>query len=47
MNIVKILAQNAVRHPEKMAVVYEDRSYTYGEFNEIVNRFANGLLNLE
>ncbi|MGE7918631.1 long-chain-fatty-acid--CoA ligase [Viridibacillus sp. NPDC093762] len=46
MNIVNILAQNAVRHPEKMAVVYEDRSYTYGEFNETVNRFANGLLDL-
>ncbi|MGE7921607.1 long-chain-fatty-acid--CoA ligase [Viridibacillus arvi] len=46
MNIVNILAQNVVRHPEKMAVIYEDRSYTYGEFNEIVNRFANGLLDL-
>src|SRR5699024_9631863 len=44
MNIVKALVHNASRVSEKTAVVYENRSYTYREFNCIVNRFANGLL---
>lgn len=46
MNIVGALAQNARRHPDKPALVYENRSYTYQEFNQVVNQFANGLLDL-
>lgn len=46
MNIVSILSQNARRHPEKPALVYEDRSYTYHEFNKMVNQLANGLIEL-
>jgi long-chain acyl-CoA synthetase len=44
MNIVKILVQNTARHPEKMALTFEDRTYTYSDFNKLVNRFANGLM---
>ncbi|KGM45098.1 long-chain-fatty-acid--CoA ligase [Neobacillus niacini] len=44
MNIVNTLVQNTSRHPEKMALTFENRSYTYSEFNKLVNRFANGLL---
>lgn len=46
MNIATSLMLNANRHPEKMAVVCEGRSYTYRELNEEVNRYANGLLKL-
>ncbi|ALS77614.1 class I adenylate-forming enzyme family protein [Planococcus kocurii] len=46
MNIVSILAQNALRHPDKPALVFEDRSYTYHEFNRMVNQLANGLISL-
>ncbi|KAA0959001.1 long-chain fatty acid--CoA ligase [Planococcus sp. ANT_H30] len=46
MNIVSILAQNALRHPDKPALVFEDRSYTYHEFNKMVNQLANGLIAL-
>lgn len=46
MNIVNILSQNARRHPDKPALVFEDRSYNYHEFNEMVNKFANGLIEL-
>lgn len=45
MNIVNTLVQNTARHPRKMALTYENRSYTYSEFNKLVNRFANGLIN--
>lgn len=46
MNIVDILSQNALRHPDKPALVYEERTYTYYEFNKVVNEFANGLLEM-
>ncbi|WP_338066529.1 class I adenylate-forming enzyme family protein [Pueribacillus theae] len=46
MDIGSSLAMNARRHPGKWAVTCEDRMYTYKEFNEEVNRFAHGLLNL-
>lgn len=46
MNVVSALVHNAKRISDKTAIVYEDRSYTYHEFNEAVNRFANGLIDL-
>jgi acyl-CoA synthetase (AMP-forming)/AMP-acid ligase II len=46
MDIASYLAQNARKTPEKLAIVYEDRSYTYQQFNEEVNKLAHGLLGL-
>ncbi|WP_042357613.1 class I adenylate-forming enzyme family protein [Bacillus rubiinfantis] len=46
MNIVEALVRNTARQPEKTAIIFEDRSFTYSEFNKQVNRFANGLINL-
>ncbi|MED1785089.1 long-chain-fatty-acid--CoA ligase [Brevibacillus fortis] len=44
MNIVKMLEVNAARHPWKEAIIYQDRQYTYDEFNGIVNQLAHGLI---
>ncbi|MGI2329005.1 class I adenylate-forming enzyme family protein [Planococcus sp. YIM B11945] len=44
MNITTSLLLNSKRHPEKMAVTCEGRTYSYKELNEEVNRLANGLL---
>ncbi|WP_308162549.1 AMP-binding protein [Bacillus sp. ISL-7] len=44
MNIGNLLAQNARKFPEILAIECEGRSYTYRQFNEEVNRLANGLL---
>lgn len=44
MNIGQTLNINAKRLPDKAAVIYQDRSYTYDELNKIVNRLAHGLI---
>ncbi len=36
----------AVRFADKMAILFEDRSYTYAEYNRMVNRFAHFFLSL-
>ncbi|MDQ0483752.1 class I adenylate-forming enzyme family protein [Guptibacillus hwajinpoensis] len=46
MNIGSTMAMNARRHPDKEAIIYGDKRYTYQEFNERVNQLANGLLSL-
>lgn len=46
MNVLSCLAQNARRHPHKLALIYEDRTYTYAQFNQTVNRLAHGLSRL-
>ncbi len=43
MNIGHYLALNSRRHPEKPALAFEERAYTYEELNRAVNRLANGL----
>jgi non-ribosomal peptide synthetase component E (peptide arylation enzyme) len=42
----EFLRRNADRFPDRTAVVYGDRRYTYREFNTRVNRLANALLTL-
>lgn len=42
----KALAHSAQRHPHKTAIIFEDRSWTYGEFNARVNRLAHALSGL-
>lgn len=44
MNIVEALEINTARQPLHEALHYEDRRYNYFEFNESVNKLANGLL---
>ncbi|MEH7252489.1 AMP-binding protein, partial [Neobacillus niacini] len=44
MNIGSLLSQNARKFPEVLAIECEGRSYTYRQFNEEVNRLANGFL---
>lgn len=44
MHIVQALECNAERHPLKEALLYQDRQYTYEEFNNTVNQFAHGLI---
>ncbi|QQK76835.1 long-chain-fatty-acid--CoA ligase [Salicibibacter cibarius] len=46
MNLISVFVQNVRRHPEKMALIYNDRTYTYWELNQRINRFANGLTQL-
>ncbi len=42
----EVLARWARRRPEKEALVFKDRRFTYREFDERVNRLANGLASL-
>lgn len=44
MNIGSLLSQNARKFPELLAIECEGRSYTYRQFNNEVNKLANGLL---
>lgn len=44
MDIGLTLQRNANRTPNKIAVKFEDQTYTYRELNEEVNRLANGLI---
>jgi len=46
VNIATSLTINAKRHPEKMAIACENRTYSYKELNESVNQLANGLLKI-
>lgn len=41
---VSFLIRSARVYPNKVAVVYEDHSYTYSEFQDRVHQLANGLL---
>lgn len=44
MIIGSLLKQNARKFPELLAIECEGRSYSYRQFNEEVNRLANGLI---
>jgi acyl-CoA synthetase (AMP-forming)/AMP-acid ligase II len=44
LNVPFMLLRNVHENPDKPAVVFGDRRYTYREFNERVNRLANALL---
>jgi len=43
MNIGYLLENAASRYPKKLALVYEGKEYTYGEYNQRVNRLSNFL----
>jgi citronellyl-CoA synthetase len=46
VSIGKYLEFNAERYPSNPAIYYEDIMYTYKEFNENINQYANYLLSL-
>ncbi len=46
MNIGTLITRHARYRPHHLAVVFEDKRLTYKEFNQRVNRLANGLLNM-
>ncbi len=46
MNVADFLVQNANQYPERHAVVFRDRRFSYKEINERVNRLANSLRDL-
>lgn len=45
LNVGFMLLRNVHEHPDKLAVIFGDKRYTYKAFNERVNRLANALLN--
>jgi len=46
MNIGHLLTKASRTYPERLALVYGDKEFTYRETNERVNRFANALKKL-
>lgn len=46
LNLSTSLTLNAARHGNKLAIICEGRTYTYQQFNEEVNKLANGILQL-
>lgn len=42
----EVLARWARKTPDREALVFKDKRYTYSQFNERVNRLANGLMGL-
>jgi len=42
----EVLARWARKTPDREALVFNDKRYTYSQFNERVNRLANGLMGL-
>ncbi len=43
-SIGKVIESKAIEHGNVVALRYEDQSYTYREFNEVINLYANYLL---
>jgi len=44
LNVGYMLLRNVLEHPDKVAVIFGEKQYTYKIFNERVNRLANALL---
>ena len=44
MNVGQLLTIQARKYPDRIALILEERSFSYREFNERANRFANFLL---
>jgi len=45
-SIGRYLERNAIQYAEKPALIFEDRSWSFREYNEEVNRLANTLISL-
>jgi len=46
MNIGELIALSSKHYARQEAVIFENKTYTYKEVNERVNRLANSLLGL-
>lgn len=46
MNIAHHIERGRLLFPEKIALIFEDKSYTYKQLDQLVNRVANGLQKL-
>lgn len=46
MNVGQILTLSANKFPERTAIIFGDKRFTYQEFNERVNRFAHSFLRM-
>jgi feruloyl-CoA synthase len=46
MNLFEGLERNARNYKRKQAIIYNEKGYTYEEFNEEVNRIANALVDV-
>ena len=46
MNVSQIIAPSVRNHPDKTAIIFEDRSYSYGLLDRLINRAARGFLDL-
>ncbi|MCW4032755.1 MAG: long-chain-acyl-CoA synthetase [Candidatus Bathyarchaeota archaeon] len=44
-NIALIIESNTKKYPNDIAILFEDKKYTYKEYNEWCNRYANFFLN--
>ena len=44
MDLGQMLAQTAARNPEKPAIIFNDQTTTYGEFDRRANQVANALI---
>ena len=44
MDLTKPIMYHAHRTPNEQALIFEDRSYTYKQLNEEINRYCHGLL---
>ncbi|TAK33939.1 MAG: hypothetical protein EPO21_11165 [Chloroflexota bacterium] len=46
MNLVKYLEQHAARHPDRIGLYFEDRTWTYAQVDATMSRIASGLRGL-
>jgi len=46
MNVGQLLTLVASKHPQRSAILFENKRFTYREFNQRANRFAHSLLRL-
>ena len=44
--LTELLGNRAKQHPDKLALIFKDRRWTYGEFQREVERVANGLIRI-
>jgi acyl-CoA synthetase (AMP-forming)/AMP-acid ligase II len=44
--LTELFVARAARHPDKLALIFKDRRWSYDEFQREVNRIANGLIRL-
>ncbi len=46
MDVGQILTLTANKFPNRSAILFENRRFSYQEFNKRVNQFAHALLNM-